>query len=171
MTTTSLAAAAGGLAAAGFVHIFYKNFDLTMFMNGILGGLVGITAGADQMSVLEAIIIGGIGGVVVVLGVSLLDKLRLDDPVGAVAVHLFTGIWGTLAVGIFGELASWDQFLVQLAGVCLVAVFCVITTTIFLAVINKIWGLRVDKKEELEGLDQAEHGGMAAYADFRMNQH
>ena len=171
LTTTSLAAAAGGLAAAGFVHIFYKNFDLTMFMNGILGGLVGITAGADQMSVLEAIIIGGIGGVVVVLGVSLLDKLRLDDPVGAVAVHLFTGIWGTLAVGIFGELASWDQFLVQLAGVCLVAVFCVITTTIFLAVINKIWGLRVDKKEELEGLDQAEHGGMAAYADFRMNQH
>ena len=105
------------------------------------------------------------------LGVSLLDKLKLDDPVGAVAVHLFTGMWGTLAVGIFGALASWDQFLVQLAGVGLVGAFCVISTTIFLTVINKIWGLRVDKKEELEGLDQAEHGGMAAYADFRMNQH
>lgn len=171
LTTTSLAAAAGGLAAAGFVHIFHKNFDLTMFMNGILGGLVAITASADKMSILEAIIVGGVGGVVVVLGVSLLDKLKLDDPVGAIAVHLFAGIWGTLAVGIFGELASWNQFIVQLTGVCLVAIFCIISTTIFLVTINKIWGLRVDKKEELEGLDQAEHGGMAAYADFRMNQH
>ena len=140
-------------------------------MNGILGGLVGITAGADQMSIMEAIIVGGIGGIVVVLAVSLLDKLKLDDPVGAVAVHLFTGMWGTLAVGIFGQLASWNQFLVQLSGVALVAVFCVITTAVFLAVIGKVWGLRVDKKEELEGLDQAEHGGMHAYADFRMNQH
>ena len=123
------------------------------------------------MSIMEAIIVGGIGGIVVVLAVSLLDKLKLDDPVGAVAVHLFTGIWGTLAVGIFGQLASWNQFLIQLSGVALVAVFCVITTAIFLAVIGKVWGLRVDKKEELEGLDQAEHGGMHAYADFRMNQH
>lgn len=171
LTTTSLAAAAGGLSAAGFVHIFYKNFDLTMFMNGILGGLVGITAGADQMSIMEAIIVGGIGGIIVVLAVALLDKLKLDDPVGAVAVHLFTGIWGTLAVGIFGALASWHQFLVQLAGVALVALFCITTTAIFLAVIGKVWGLRVDKGEELEGLDQAEHGGMHAYADFRLNQH
>lgn len=171
LTTTSLAAAAGGLSAAGFVHIFYKNFDLTMFMNGILGGLVGITAGADQMSIMEAVIVGGIGGIIVVLAVALLDKLKLDDPVGAVAVHLFTGIWGTLAVGIFGALASWHQFLVQLAGVALVALFCITTTAIFLAVIGKVWGLRVDKGEELEGLDQAEHGGMHAYADFRLNQH
>ena len=123
------------------------------------------------MSIMEAIIVGGIGGIVVVLAVSLLDKLKLDDPVGAVAVHLFTGMWGTLAVGIFGQLASWNQFLVQLSGVALVAVFCVITTAVFLAVIDKVWGLRVDKKEELEGLDQAEHGGMHAYADFRLNQH
>jgi len=171
LTTTSLAAAAGGLSAAGFVHIFYKNFDLTMFMNGILGGLVGITAGADQMSILEAVIVGGIGGIIVVLAVALLDKLKLDDPVGAVAVHLFTGVWGTLAVGIFGKLASWDQFLIQLAGVALVALFCITTTAIFLAVIGKVWGLRVDRGEELEGLDQAEHGGMHAYADFRLNQH
>ena len=171
LTTTSLAAAAGGLSAAGFVHIFYKNFDLTMFMNGILGGLVGITAGADQMSIMEAVIVGGIGVIVVVLAVSLLDRLKLDDPVGAVAVHLFTGMWGTLAVGIFGELASWNQFMVQLAGVGLAGLFCVVMTSVFLAVIGKVWGLRVDKKEELEGLDQAEHGGMAPYADFRMNQH
>lgn len=171
LTTTSLAAAAGGLAAAGYVHIAHKNFDLTMFMNGILGGLVGITAGADLMSVSEAIIIGAIGGVITVLAVSLLDRLKLDDPVGAVAVHLFTGMWGTLAVGIFGQLASFNQFMIQLAGVGLAGLFCVITTSIFLAIIGKIWGLRVGKDEELDGLDQAEHGGMTAYADFRLNQH
>jgi Amt family ammonium transporter len=171
LTTTSLAAAAGGLAAAGFVHLYYKNFDLTMFMNGILGGLVSITAGADQMSVMEAILVGGIGGVIVVLAVSLLDRLKLDDPVGAVAVHLGTGIWGTLAVGIFGAMASWDQFLVQLIGVGLIGLMSVACSWIFLTVIEKIWGLRVDRAEELDGLDQAEHGGMTAYADFRMNQH
>ena len=171
LTTTSLAAAAGGLAAAGFVHLYYKNFDLTMFMNGILGGLVSITAGADQMSVMEAILVGGIGGVIVVLAVSLLDRLKLDDPVGAVAVHLGTGIWGTLAVGIFGAMASWDQFLLQLTGVALIGLMSVTSSWIFLTVIEKIWGLRVDRAEELDGLDQAEHGGMTAYADFRMNQH
>jgi Amt family ammonium transporter len=171
LTTTSLAAAAGGLAAAGFVHLYYKNFDLTMFMNGILGGLVSITAGADQMSVMEAVLVGGIGGVIVVLAVSLLDRLKLDDPVGAVAVHLGTGIWGTLAVGIFGAMASWDQFLVQLIGVGLIGLMSVVSSWIFLTVIQKIWGLRVDRAEELDGLDQAEHGGMTAYADFRMNQH
>jgi ammonium transporter, Amt family len=171
ITTTSIAAAAGGLAAATFVHFRYKNFDLTMFMNGILGGLVSITASADQVSIMDAMMIGSIGGIVVVLAVSLLDTLRLDDPVGAVAVHLFTGIWGTSAVGIFGALASWDQFLIQLAGIGLVALFCLATTATMLTVIEKIWGLRVSRGEELEGLDQAEHGGMNAYADFRMNQH
>ena len=142
-----------------------------MFMNGILGGLVSITAGADQMSVTEAILVGGIGGVIVVLAVSLLDRLKLDDPVGAVAVHLGTGIWGTLAVGIFGAMASWDQFLVQLIGVGLIGLMSVACSWIFLTIIEKIWGLRVDRSEELDGLDQAEHGGMTAYADFRMNQH
>ena len=86
-----------------------------MFMNGVLGGLVGITAGADQMSPMDAIFIGAIAGVIIVLGVALIDKLRLDDPVGAVAVHLICGIWGTLAVGIFGAMASFDQFIIQLA--------------------------------------------------------
>lgn len=171
LTTTSLAAAAGGLAAAGYVHLVHKNFDLTMFMNGILGGLVGITAGADLMSISEAIVIGAVGGIIVVLAVSLLDKLKLDDPVGAVAVHLFSGMWGTLAVGIFGQLASFSQFMTQLAGVGLAGLFCVICTSLFLAIISKVWGLRVDKDEELDGLDQAEHGGMTAYADFRLNQH
>ena len=171
LTTTSIAAAAGGLAAAGFVHIVYKNFDLTMFMNGILGGLVSITAGADLMGITDAILIGASGGVIVVLAVSLLDKLKLDDPVGAVAVHLGTGIWGTLAVGLFGSSASTDQFLIQLTGVGIVAAFCITFSWVVLTLIEKIWGLRVVREEELDGLDQAEHGGMTAYADFRMNQH
>ena len=171
LTTTSIAAAAGGLAAAGFVRVVYKNFDLTMFMNGILGGLVSITAGADLMGITDAILIGALGGVIVVLAVSLLDKLKLDDPVGAVAVHLGTGIWGTLAVGLFGSSASTDQFLIQLAGIGIVAAFCITFSWLILTLIEKIWGLRVDREEELDGLDQSEHGGMSAYADFRMNQH
>ena len=106
LVTTCLAAAAGGISAAFVSNLLYKNLDITMFMNGVLGGLVGITAGADQMGPTEAIIIGAIGGVIVVLGIGLLDKCKLDDPVGAIPVHLFAGIWGTLAVGIFGDSAS-----------------------------------------------------------------
>lgn len=168
LVTTSLAAAAGGVAAAFFSNLLYKNFDLTMFMNGVLGGLVGITAGADQMSPTDAILIGIIAGVVVVLGISLIDKLKLDDPVGAVAVHLICGIWGTLAVGIFGAMAGFDQFLIQLAGVGIVGAFCVITSFIIVMIVKYTTGLRVDKEEEINGLDLAEHG-MEAYADFRIN--
>jgi len=169
LVTTSLAAAAGGVAAAFFSNILYKNFDLTMFMNGVLGGLVGITAGADQMSPTDAILIGLIAGVIVVLGVALIDKLKLDDPVGAVAVHLICGIWGTLAVGIFGAMAGFDQFLVQLIGVGIVGAFCVTTSFIILFIVKATTGLRVDKEEELNGLDLSEHG-MEAYADFRTNE-
>ena len=170
LVTTCLAAAAGGVSSAIFSNILYKNFDLTMFMNGVLGGLVGITAGADQMSPMDAVLIGAIAGVIIVLGVALIDKLRLDDPVGAVAVHLICGIWGTLAVGIFGAMASFDQFLIQLAGVGIVGAFSVICSFAILIPIKATMGLRVDKEEELKGLDLAEHG-MDAYADFRMNQH
>ncbi|MGB0366329.1 MAG: ammonium transporter [Flavobacteriaceae bacterium] len=170
LVTTCLAAAAGGVSSTIFSNILYKNFDLTMFMNGVLGGLVGITAGADQMSPMDAILIGIIAGVIIVLGVALIDKLRLDDPVGAVAVHLICGIWGTLAVGIFGAMASFDQFIIQLAGVGIVGAFSVICSFAILIPIKATMGLRVDKDEELKGLDLAEHG-MDAYADFRMNQH
>tara|TARA_B110000879_G_scaffold39336_1_gene55067 strand:+ start:1104 stop:2342 length:1239 start_codon:yes stop_codon:yes gene_type:complete len=169
LVTTSLAAAAGGVTAAIFSNILYKNFDLTMFMNGVLGGLVGITAGADQMSPTDAILIGLIAGIVIVLGVALIDKLKLDDPVGAVAVHLICGIWGTLAVGIFGALASFDQFLIQLAGVGIVGAFCVTCSFIILFIVKSTVGLRVDKEEELRGLDISEHG-MEAYPDFRTNE-
>jgi len=172
LVTTCLAAAAGGVSSAIFSNILYKNFDLTMFMNGVLGGLVGITAGADQMGPMDAILIGIIAGVIIVLGISLVDKLKLDDPVGAVAVHLICGIWGTLAVGIFGAMASVDQFLIQLAGVGIVGVFCVVCSFALLYIVKLLSGgsIRVDKEEELKGLDLAEHG-MDAYADFRLNQH
>jgi len=172
LVTTCLAAAAGGVSSAIFSNILYKNFDLTMFMNGVLGGLVGITAGADQMSPMDAVLIGIIAGVIIVLGISLIDKLKLDDPVGAVAVHLICGIWGTLAVGIFGAMAGVDQFLIQLAGVGIVGAFCVICSFILLYIVKLLSGgsIRVEKEEELKGLDLAEHG-MDAYADFRLNQH
>jgi Amt family ammonium transporter len=170
LVTTCLAAAAGGVAAFVFSQILYKNFDLTMFLNGILGGLVGITAGADQMAPTDAILIGAIAGVIIVLAVALIDRLRLDDPVGAVAVHLICGIWGTLAVGLFGAMASADQFLTQLTGVAIVGAFCLATSFIILFTIKKTMGLRVSEKEEIEGLDEHEHG-MNAYPDYRMNDH
>lgn len=170
LVTTSLAAAAGGFGAMITSTILYKNLDLTMFLNGILGGLVGITAGADLMSPNEAVVIGLIAGIIIVLGVALVDKLKLDDPVGAIAVHLICGIWGTLAVGLFGSMAGAGQFMTQLYGVLIVGAFCVVTSGIILGVLKATLGLRVSKEEELEGLDIHEHG-MDAYADFRMNQH
>ncbi|CAI8203365.1 MAG: Ammonia channel [SAR116 cluster bacterium] len=170
LVTTSLAAAAGGIGAFVLSTILYKNYDLTMFLNGILGGLVGITAGADLMSPNEAVIIGLLAGALIVLAVAFVDKIKLDDPVGAVAVHLICGIFGTLAVGVFGAKAGLDQFLYQLAGVGATATFCSLTAFIILIIIKKTSGLRVSKEEELEGLDLHEHG-MDAYADFRLNQH
>ena len=164
LVTTCLAAAAGGIGAAFFSNLLYKNLDITMFMNGVLGGLVGITAGADQMGPTEAIIIGAIGGLIVVLGVALLDKLKLDDPVGAIPVHLFAGIWGTLAVGIFGASASLDQFMVQLASVGIVGLFCVFGATLITLFVKSILGLRVSEEEEEAGLDIAEHGTKAYFS-------
>ena len=169
LVTTSLAAAAGGVVASLFSHILYKNYDITMFMNGVLGGLVAITAGADQMSTGDAMIVGSIGGIVVVLAIALLEKLKLDDPVGAIAVHLFAGMWGTLAVGIFGAMAGFDQFMIQLAGVGIVGAFCVLSTLILVLLVKSLVGLRVSKEEEINGLDDAEHG-MAAYADFSVSK-
>ena len=170
LVTTSLAAAAGGIGAFILSTILYKNYDLTMFLNGILGGLVGITAGADLMSPNESVVIGLLAGALIVLAVAFIDKIKLDDPVGAVAVHLICGILGTLAVGVFGAKAGMNQFLYQLAGVGATATFCTISAFIILFTIKKTGGIRVSKEEELEGLDLHEHG-MDAYADFRLNQH
>ncbi|MBC8399608.1 MAG: ammonium transporter [Flavobacteriales bacterium] len=164
LVTTCLAAAAGGIGAAFFSNLLYKNLDITMFMNGILGGLVGITAGADQMGPTEAIIIGAVGGLIVVLGIALLDKCKLDDPVGAIPVHLFAGIWGTLAVGIFGASASFDQFMVQLASVGIVGLFCVFGATLITLFVKSTLGLRVSEQEEETGLDITEHGTKAYFS-------
>ena len=164
LVTTCLAAAAGGLGASFVSTLAYKNLDITMFMNGILGGLVGITAGADQMGPTDAIIIGAIGGAVVVLGVAFLDKCKLDDPVGAIPVHLFAGIWGTLAVGIFGASASFDQFMVQLASLGIVGAFCVIGALVIALTVKSLIGLRVSAEEEEKGLDISEHGTKAYFS-------
>ncbi len=170
LTTTSLAAAAGGVGAFVVSTLAYRNFDLTMFLNGILGGLVGITAGADLMSPNEAVLIGLLAGTIIVGGIALIDRMKLDDPVGAVTVHLICGIWGTLAVGLFGSKAGLEQFGYQLSGVAIAGTFCLLTAFIILFTLKKTIGIRVDRQEELEGLDLHEHG-MDSYADFRMNQH
>jgi Amt family ammonium transporter len=170
LVTTCLAAAAGGVVAMITSTVLYKNLDLTMFLNGILGGLVGITAGADQMSPEDAILIGAIAGALIVFAVSLVDKIKLDDPVGAIAVHLICGVWGTLAVGVFGAKAGFDQFIIQLVGVSCYAGFCIITSFVIIYTLKKTVGIRVSEREELEGLDAHEHK-MDAYPDFRLNEH
>jgi len=162
LVTTCLAAAAGAISAIVFARIVSKSFDVTMGLNGILAGLVGITAGADSVSVGASIIIGLIAGAIVVFGVNLMDRLKLDDPVGAVPVHLLNGIWGTLAVGIFAEDFS---FLTQLKGVLAIGVFVVVLSYIILIILKKTMGLRVTEREEVEGLDIHEHK-MNAYPDF-----
>ena len=162
--TTSLAAAAGAIGALITALIVVRSNDLTMVLNGILGGLVGITAGADQMGVTDSIIIGLIAGALVVVAVVLFDKAKLDDPVGATSVHLVCGIWGTLAVGIFGGLASMPQFLTQLIGVVAVGIFCFATSLLIFYVLKATLGIRVSEEEEIEGLDIGEHK-MRAYPE------
>jgi Amt family ammonium transporter len=169
LVTTSLAAAAGAMGAMLTSFFIFKKHDLSMVLNGILGGLVGITAGADQMGVVDAVIIGVISGVLVVVAVVLFDKAKLDDPVGALSVHLVCGVFGTLAVGLFGAKAGMSQLVTQLIGVgaCGAAAFVVAYVTFF--VIKKTMGVRVTKQEEVEGLDVYEHG-MAAYAPNVTNE-
>ncbi|MBA4300583.1 ammonium transporter, Amt family [Algoriphagus alkaliphilus] len=163
--TTSLAAAAGAFGALIVSYIKFKTYDITMVLNGILAGLVGITAGADQMGILDSVIIGFVGGGLVVFGVVLFDKIKIDDPVGAISVHLVGGIWGTLAVGLFGDLAGMSQVISQLIGIGSTAVFCFGTAWLIFFTLKKTIGIRVDEKEEVEGLDINEHS-MRAYPDF-----
>ena len=163
LVTTSIAAAAGGVFAAIASTVVFKNLDLTMFLNGILGGLVGITAGADQMSPADAVYIGAVAGVLIVVAVSFFDRLKLDDPVGAIAVHLVCGIWGTLAVGLFGELASTAQFISQVKGVGAYGAACIVASVVIIGGLKLVLGIRVSEKEEIEGLDTHEHG-MSAYS-------
>ncbi|TDL99335.1 MAG: ammonium transporter [Flavobacteriaceae bacterium] len=170
LVTTCMAAAAGALSAVIVSLVLFKSYDLSMGINGILAGLVGITAGADQMGVMDSIWIGIIAGAIVVGAVAFFDRLKLDDPVGALAVHLACGIWGTLAVGIFGAKAGMDQFLVQLIGLAATGATCIISSLVILLPIKALLGLRVSEIEEIEGLDMHEHQ-MEAYPDFRIDSH
>jgi Amt family ammonium transporter len=167
--TTALAGAAGAFGALLASYLKFKAYDITMVLNGILAGLVSITAGADLMSPTEAVIIGFIGGILVVFGVVLFDKIKIDDPVGAISVHLVCGIWGTLVVGIFGDLAGVGQIISQLIGIVSIGAFCVVFSFILFFILKKTTGIRVDEQEELEGLDVNEHG-MSAYPDFETKE-
>ncbi|MCP4007563.1 MAG: ammonium transporter [bacterium] len=161
LVTTCLAAAAGGVVAMLISQIQSGKPDLSMSLNGILAGLVGITAGADQMAMGSAILIGGVAGGIVVFSVLFFDRIKIDDPVGAISVHLVCGVWGTLAVGLFGEMAGLKQFLIQLLGVAAYGGATVASAFAIFSVVKATMGLRVSEEEEWEGLDLAEHGAHA----------
>ncbi|HNT35891.1 MAG TPA: ammonium transporter [bacterium] len=176
---TNLSATAGALTAMATVWIMFGKPDLSMTMNGALAGLVAITAPCAFVSPGASICIGAIGGVIVVFGVLLLDRIGIDDPVGAVPVHGMNGIWGTLSVGIWGQQALglsrngllhgggvW-QLAIQAFGALSACLFALITMGIVFKVIQMTVGLRVSKEEELRGLDIGEHG-MEAYAGFQV---
>jgi Amt family ammonium transporter len=166
LVTTSLAAAAGIIGAMLASDFIQKKPDLSMVLNGSLAGLVGITAGADTVSILSAIFIGAIAGVLVVVAVIFIDsKLRWDDPVGALSVHLVCGIWGTLAVGIFSTNPA-HSFLIQLLGVFSYGIMAFFSAVVIMLVVKLTCGIRVSEEEELKGLDISEHG-MEAYGGFQ----
>ena len=161
LVTTCLAAAAGGIGAMVAYSFVSSKPDLSMALNGILAGLVGITAGADVINPNFAVLVGFIAGCIVVGSVIFFDRVKLDDPVGAVSVHLTCGIWGTLAVGIFSTNPD-HSFFKQLIGVGAYGAFTILCAGTLFFVIRATMGLRVDEEEEIEGLDLAEHG-MHAY--------
>lgn len=176
---TNLAAAAGAIAAMCTVWALFGKPDLSMTMNGALAGLVAITAPCAFVDPWASIVIGLIGGVIVVVGVALLDKMHIDDPVGAVPVHGMNGIWGTIAIGIFGKKAlglandgllyggGLSQLWVQTYGVIISALFVIAAMGIIFYIIKVTIGLRVSEDEELRGLDIGEHG-MESYAGFQI---
>ncbi len=163
LVTTSLAAACGIVGAVITALVLTKSPDLSMALNGALAGLVGITAGADGVTLMGSVYIGLISGALVVGSVLLLDKLKIDDPVGAISVHLTCGIWGTLAVGIFGG----GSFMGQLMGVLAAGAFSFPIALILFLALKFTIGLRVSEEEELKGLDLGEHG-QEAYAGFQI---
>jgi len=160
---TNTAGLAGAIIAGIIMYARYKLFDITMILNGALGGLVAVTAGPDLYDIYTPILIGAIGGALVVFAVPLFDKLKLDDPVGALSVHLVNGIWGTLAVGIFVDDIS---LMAQLKGIVIVAVFAFVSSFIVLTIINKIVPFRADDDVQVEGLDVNEVG-VEAYPEFK----
>ncbi len=163
--TTSLAAAAGALSSIFVSMIYLKKPDISMALNGILAGLVGITAGADTVTWVGAITIGVIAGAIVVFAIVFIDRIRIDDPVGAISVHGICGMWGTIAVGIFST--NPDHSLgIQILGTLSYAAFAFVASLVLALVIKSTLGIRVSEEEEEEGLDLSEHG-QPAYADFQ----
>ncbi|MEX2601143.1 MAG: ammonium transporter [Balneolaceae bacterium] len=156
--TTALAAAAGALTSMVATQLVMKHLDAPMALNGILAGLVGITAGADVISPLGAVVVGGVAGLLVVFAITMFDKLRIDDPVGAISVHGVCGVWGTVAVGIFYSGAS---FWTQLIGTTAVLAATFVFSIVVFGAIKAIMGVRVSSKVEGEGLDLSEHGNVA----------
>ena len=163
LVTTCMAAAAGIAGAMLLTWTIQKKPDLTMVLNGCLAGLVGVTAGAEVVSVMSAIIIGFICGAVAVVSVLTFDKLKIDDPVGATTVHLVCGVLGTLFVGVFSAEYS---FLTQLIGVVAYGLVCFPAAFLIFFALKKTVGIRVSEEEELKGLDIGEHG-MEAYSGFQ----
>jgi len=158
---TNLAAAAGVIAAMALTQILYKKIDLTMTLNGAIAGLVSITAGPDLSNPLLALVVGGVGGILVVIAVPLLDKLKIDDVVGAISAHLVAGIWGTLCVGIFGS----GSVVTQLIGIAAIGAFVFSVSFIVWTILKATVGIRADEEAEVLGLDRAELG-MEAYPEF-----
>jgi len=160
---TNTAGLAGAIIAAFIMYFRYKLLDITMILNGALGGLVAITAGPDLYDVYTPILIGAIGGALVVFAVPMFDKFKLDDPVGALSVHLVNGIWGTLAVGIFVDSVS---ILDQLKGIAVVALFAFVSSFIIIYIINIFVKFRAEDDVQVEGLDVNEVG-VEAYPEFK----
>ena len=166
--TTNLSAAAAGLVATALYWLVYKQPDLTMVINGILAGLVAITAGCNDVSYVEAVLIGCVAGVLVIFAIPFFDRMRIDDPVGAVSVHFVNGVWGTLAVGLFGSNAGVQQLGIQALGILAISAFTIATGTLLWFCLKHTTGIRVDTHEEMNGLDLSEHG-QVAYAGFSMS--
>jgi len=167
LVTTCLAAAAGIIGALIISCVVQKQPDLTMLLNGSLAGLVGITAGADVVTWKSAVVIGLVAGVLVVFSVLFIDqKLKIDDPVGAISVHLVCGVWGTLAVGLF-SIVPEHTVGKQITGIALIGGFCAIFAGVTFMIIKSIMGVRVSEEEEILGLDITEHG-MEAYGGFQI---
>lgn len=163
IVNTNMAASAGAVTTLVLTQLLYKKIDLSMVLNGALGGLVGITAGPDYPGIGTAVLIGAIAGTLVIIAVPLFDKLKLDDPVGALSVHLVNGIWGTLAVGIFNpEVAIWAQ----VKGIVIIGAFTFSVSMLVWLAIKYTIGLRVSEQEEMEGIDLHEFG-MEAYPAFQ----
>ena len=160
---TNNAGLIGGLIVMILGYLQYKKFDITMILNGALGGLVAITSGADVVGPYSALAIGLIGGILVYYAVPFFDKLKLDDPVGALSVHLVNGIWGTIATGIFSDSVS---LMAQIKGVIVVGIFAFVTSYIILYIINKIIPFRANEESEIEGLDVKECG-IESYPEFK----